>query len=494
MSKKIAPLSLLILILALALAACGQAGAPTAVEQATDAPEPAADATEPADVATEPAAATEPADEPASDKVQIRWFCCLGTGDDPAQVPTEQEVVADFNAAHPDIELVLEIVDYDAARDALSTQIASGNPPDIVGPVGVSGSEAYHGQWLDLTDLIAAHNYDLSQFDQGAVDFYKVGGEGQVGLPFAIFPSALFYQREMFDEAGLEYPPHAYGDPYVMPDGSEVEWTFETLRELALILTVDENGNDATSPDFDATKIVQYGYEPTFQDARAVGSYFGAGTFVAEDGVSAQVPPAWADAYRWLYSGMWEDHFIPTAAVIQTDEFGQGNPFNAGRVAMTLTHLWYTCCLADAGGNWDVAAVPSHNGVTTANFNADTFRIFKTTEHPDEAFQALAYLLGEGSEKLVPIYGAFPAQIDAQDAFFQTKAEEYPQDVDWQVFTDGIAYADNPSFEGYMPNYNEAFDYLVTFLSNLRATEGLDMDTEIAKLETDLRAIFEKQQ
>ncbi len=33
-------------------------------------------------------------------------------------------------------------------------------------------------------------------FDQGAVDFYKVGGEGQVGIPYAIYPSMLYYQKE----------------------------------------------------------------------------------------------------------------------------------------------------------------------------------------------------------------------------------------------------------------------------------------------------------
>ena len=94
----------------------------------------------------------------------------------------------------------------------MSVEIAGGNAPDIVGPVGVSGSEAFHGQWLDLTDLIAENNYDLSQFSQGSVEFYNVGGEGQAGLPFAIYPSMLYYHRDAFDEAGLEYPPHAYGE------------------------------------------------------------------------------------------------------------------------------------------------------------------------------------------------------------------------------------------------------------------------------------------
>ena len=176
----------------------------------------------------DPGSSNPPASEATGEVVEINWFCCLGAGDDPAQVPTEEAVVAAFNESHDDIELVLEIVDYDTAFDVMSTEIAGGNAPDIVGPVGVSGAEAFHGQWLDLTDLIESTGYDTSQFSEGAVDFFNVGGEGQIGLPFASYPSMLFYHRDMFDEAGLEYPPHAYGDPYIL-DGEEVTWDMDTL-------------------------------------------------------------------------------------------------------------------------------------------------------------------------------------------------------------------------------------------------------------------------
>ena len=169
------------------------------------------------------------------------------------------------------------MVTYDAARDTLSTQIASGNGPDIVGPVGVGGAEAFHGQWLDLAPLIEETGYDVAQYDPGAVDFYNTGGEGQIGLPFATYPSMVWYKASLFEEAGLEPPPHAYGDPYVWPDGTEAEWNYDTVRELALLLTVDANGLDATQDGFDPENIVQYGFEPQRDDLRGLGAYFGAG-------------------------------------------------------------------------------------------------------------------------------------------------------------------------------------------------------------------------
>ena len=182
---------------------------------------------------------------PAPGQTEIRWYCCLGGGDAPEQVDVEKKVVEEFNASHPNIHLTFEAVPYAGANDALATEIASGNGPDIVGPVGIGGANAFHGQWLDLAPLIAKNNYDLSGFPQDAVNIYKLD-EGQVGIPFAIYPSVLFYAKSLFDEAGLAYPPHKYGDKYTMPDGSKVDWNYDTIRQIAKILTVDKNGKDAT--------------------------------------------------------------------------------------------------------------------------------------------------------------------------------------------------------------------------------------------------------
>jgi multiple sugar transport system substrate-binding protein len=459
----------LLAILALVLAACGTQGQ----SQAPGGSEPAE---------SEPAAA-----EP----VEINWFCCLGAGDDPAQVPTEEAVVEDFNATHDDIELVLEIVDYDTAFDVMSTEIAGGNAPDIVGPVGVSGAEAFHGQWLDLTDLIESTGYDTSQFAEGSVEFFNVGGEGQIGLPFASYPSMLFYHRDMFDEAGLEYPPHEYGEPYIL-DGEEVPWDMDTLAELARRLTVDEAGNDANSPDFDPETVVQWGYEPQYQDLRAAGSYFGSGSLVAEDGTTAQVPEHWADAWKWLYERIWTDKSTMNLAQRDAPEQGNGNAYNSGKVAMALTHLWYTCCIGDAGDDWDIAAVPEYNGTATSNFNADTFRIWADTEHPEEAFEVLTYLIGDASAELLQVYGGMPAIEADQDAFFEGLDETYTQGVDWQVARDSVAYADNPSFEAWVPNYQEAFERIVAFGDTLRSTEGLDVDAEIEAFVEELQAIYDR--
>lgn len=122
-------------------------------------------------------------------KTQVRWFVGLGTGTNPEQIAAQEQVVADFNGSQSDIELVREVVPCNAAYDTLATQISSGAGPDIVGPVGWGGSAAFYGQWLDMTPYIQDSGFDTSIFDPALVAFYQTE-EGQVGLPFAVFPAA----------------------------------------------------------------------------------------------------------------------------------------------------------------------------------------------------------------------------------------------------------------------------------------------------------------
>ena len=44
------------------------------------------------------------------------------------------------------------------------------------------------------------------------MSLYNVGGEGQVGIPFAVYPSACSTRTDLFEEAGLDEPPHEWGE------------------------------------------------------------------------------------------------------------------------------------------------------------------------------------------------------------------------------------------------------------------------------------------
>ena len=428
----------------------------------------------------------------SSGDVEIRWFCCLGAGNAAEQVEVEQQVVEEFNASHPGIHLTFDVTNFEDAYQVFGTQLNSPDPPDIVGPVGIGGGNAFPNVWLDLTDEIEANNYDLSQFPQNLVDIYQLPEEGQTGIPFAIYPSALFYKKDLFEEAGLNEPPHTYGDPYVMPDGTEVEWNYDTVREIGKILTVDKNGNDATSPDFDPKHIVQWGFEPQRDDMRQTGAYFGPGRLVADDGKTAQIPDAWAAAWHYFYNAMHVDHMTLTGQQFESPDFNCCDyPFFTGNIAMSENYLWSTYGIGDAGDDVDLGTIPAYNGQVTAAFNADTFRILKKSDHPHEAFIAMSYLLNEAAPKLLQTYGGMPAREGERDAFFESLQSGFKQEIDWQVAVDGIQYADVPNFEAPMPNYNEALSVLDQYGSRWQTDPNIDLDADIAKLRDALQDAFD---
>ncbi len=495
MQRGLGRLAVLLSILALSFGAC-------ATPTTSSAPSASAVASTPAE-SGEPGASESP---PAPTQlpvtgsgakpgdVVVRWYCCLGTGDAPEQVEVELKVADDFNTSHPGIHLQFEGYVFEAATDALSVQLGSGSGPDVVGPLGIGGANSFHNQWLDLQPLIDKNQFDMKQFPESTVNLYNVGGEGQVGIPYAIYPSVLFYKASLFKEAGLAEPPHEWNSTYTMPDGSKVPWDFDTVRKLAVLLTVDQNGKDATEEGFDPTKIVQWGFEPQRDDMRQTGAYFGAGSWAAADGKTVQMPEPWVAAWKYLYEGIWKDHWAVTGPQFQNTDFNpSGYPFHTGKVAMSTNYLWSLYGLKDAAKtftDWNMAATPSYNGKTTAAFNADTFRILKTSKNQDAAFEVLKYLLS--NEELLKLYGGMPAVESKQDAFLQTLQADYSQTIDWNVAKQGVNFADVPNFESFTPAYNETFTLIQKFWTKWQATDGLNLDPEIADMKSQMQAIWDK--
>jgi len=423
-------------------------------------------------------------------KTTVNWFVGLGTGGNPEQQPVEDAVVKKFNDSQADIELKIQYVDNKVAADALSTLIAAGNAPDIVGPVGFSGANGFPGAWLDLAPLVAKNKTDMSVFPESLVNIYKEG-DALVGIPFAVFPGLIYYNVDLFDEAGLAYPPAKVGDKYKL-DGKDVEWSWDTLATIAQKLTIDAAGKDATDPAFDATKINQFGFVHQWGTIRSEFSTFGGANVVDPKSGKVVIPENWRAEAQWLHDGVWKTHFIPNETYGASDLL-KPSEFASGKVAMARVMLWYTCCMADLKSKWDLAVPPSYKGQTYAPVDADTFRVTKATKNPDAAFKVLSYLLGDAELDLITAYGAYPARPDLQKASIEAKAKLYPSVKNWDIVPEMLKYSVAPSHESNYPNFNKGQDRFAAFRTLLYGETGKDMDVnkELDKLQADLQAIVD---
>jgi multiple sugar transport system substrate-binding protein len=437
--------------------------------------------------------------------VTIRWFVGLGDGTNPDQIALERQVVNDFNAAHiHNLTLVLEVVPQECAEQTLALQIAAGVAPDIIGPLGWSASNAFRGQWLDIAPYM--DQVDRSLFNPALIQMYATD-EGQVGLPFSVYPSLLIYNPRMFDEAGLNYPPAKYGEKYTMPDGTQVTWDWDAVGRVAKRLTRDRNGKDATEQYFDEENITQFGFTFGYENhPNYYGAFFTADTLVqgTKARYTAVVPESWKSAWQWVYDGMWQYHFIPNGMPPYwlTWNSPAGDPFSSGKVGMTVIPSWYLGLLGDyvrTGNQFQLGALPSYGGEVHARVDAESLRIWKGTAYPDEAFEVLYWVITQGVERLIarsggrtPPFQAMPSISNQQGLYRTAMSTQYRFVKDWDFLTLNLSYPDMPSAEYWMPNFNDAWSRLASFGDLMKNYPNLDLDAEIPALEYDLTQIFNK--
>lgn len=419
---------------------------------------------------------------------KVTWFIGLGTGSNAEQIPVEKDWVSKYNKSQTQACVVLQVV-YNTgtnAYDALKAMMAAGNAPDIVGPVGKMGRATFQGSWADIAPLAKDAGFDLTKYDQALLDFTKDEGV-LVGIPFALFPSFIYYNKALFDEAKLPYPPHKVGDLY-----QGKPWDLAALSALAQKLTVDKAGNDATSAKFDTKNTKQFGFFEQWTDARGVAAFFGGGLpYDPNDMKTAVFPDNWKQAWKWYYDGIWNKRFMPTADYYNSDLLGQGNTFGTGNVAMVWTHTWYTCCFDMQKLKWDIAVVPQINGKTVAKLHGDTFAITKASKNQKVAFQVLSKMVTDTD--LMAFYGGMPAMEKDQPAFFTAfDKKTAPNKIDWAVAKEMLKYPDLPNHESWLPNMIKANDLFTAFRNKMDQTPGLDMDAEIAKFQIDLSSVFKQ--
>ena len=445
-------------------------------------------------------ASAEPTPTPTCPQYKkIRWFVGLGIGtEEKEQIPAQDELVAIFNALperkNDCIRLLLEYVDNNHAAQVLTEHLENETAPDLIGPVGVAGRSSFTNHFLDLKTIDAYKNFDLKDFDPALIDFYNIQGQGQIGLPFAIFPSFIYVNADLFNKNGVLLPPKKYGDSYTDWNGETSPWNIDTLRKVAMRLTIDENQYNAYDhPDlFNPTEIVQFGYGNYGSgDIRGEFSLFGSGSFVDDQG-KATIPDKWRAAAHWYHEAMWKDWFYPNGQYSDTPLLDNGNWFNSGKIAMVQSHLWYLCCFNELEAHWNIAVAPiAPDGNITAKVHADTFAILKGTRHQDEAFIVLSYLLSErGMEYLTSVYGGMPTRLSLMDNYFRKlKEEKYPsEDIDWNVVKLSLRYPDKPHHEeGFPGDKNPEIKVaLEQFKQELTNNPDFDVDQGLETLKIEL--------
>ncbi|HEY5487964.1 MAG TPA: hypothetical protein VIK06_09965 [Candidatus Limnocylindrales bacterium] len=431
-------------------------------------------------------------------KTTVVWFIGLGAGSQPNQLKVETDFVNRYNATnHDGIDLQMQIISNGSGT--LKEQIDSGKGPDLFGPVGIQGRAGLEQYVLGLNDLIAENHTDLSAYPPALLATFKNAAGQYEGLPYDEYPAFIFYNKDLFKAAGLPDLPTQVGQKYMGQD-----WTWDELATIAKQLTVDVNYRKSTDAGFSPSQIRTYGFDAQWvNDLRRFATPWGAGSYVAADGKTAQIPPVWEQAWKWYYDAMWTSHFAPTDAQRSAADMGNGTTVATGRVAMELTWAWAISSFGastDSGrpaskyAHWDMGILPSNDGVTTDPIDTDSFFIGNYSKNPDAAYKAMLAIMADPS--LMAVYGGLPVDPSLQAVYFEAAqaavdAQFVDNPVTWSVLTEMAKYAASPTHQDPFPNYVKGSTDDQAFYTELQSKGGLNLDTEIARFKATLQADFD---
>lgn len=345
----------------------------------------------------------------------------------PAELEVWNKIIANFEADNPNIKVNVEVSDWDSYWEKLKTQLAANTPPDVFAmdaPLFLDYQS--RGVLANLQPFIDKNPDMLKDVYPQTLEAYKTA-DGYYGLPRDFQTIVLFYNKDMFDKAGVAYPTK--------------DWTWDDLRAAAKKLTLDTDGDG---------KIDQYGFyfdqwdmEPGWSEA----IWSQGGDIVSADHTKTLIgEPAARKGWQTLYDMVFVDKSSPDANTI--GQYG-ADLFQAKVAAMTPIGHWAVPDYNTAGFNYDVVPMPAGDAGHATSVNSAGFVVANASKNQEAAFEFIKYVISEkGQTRLAELGFAIPVlkTVAQSPTFLQQKGSTLNQ----QVFLDSLAFAHmKPVFKGY---------------------------------------------
>lgn len=343
----------------------------------------------------------------AQDAVTIRYVLW-----DTNQLPPYEECAAVFMEQNPNIVVAIEQLGWDDYWTAISTGFISGDAPDVfTNHLAKYPEFVALEQLVDIQPLVERDGVATDIYYPGLADLWTRDG-ARFGLPKDWDTVAVVYNVALLEAAGI--------DPAVMDtwtwnpeDGGEFE---QVIAQLSL----DANGNNGLSPDFDSSNVAQYG----FTSAGMGGAYgqtewsmFSASNgFTFNNGVWGDEyyydDPSLAATIQWMVDLWLVKGFAPRLE--EQTSLGRTALFQAGNVGMVIDGSWMIGTYL--ASDFDVAfgRLPAGPEGRKSMFNGLADSIWVGSEHVDESWEWVKFLGSSECQTIVGQSGVvFPAIPDA---------------------------------------------------------------------------------
>jgi len=352
------------------------------------------------------------ASSPAQEMVTLR-YTTVGWGGFLSEPWTE--AVQQFNDSQAQVQVAYE-------------DIAEGYEKVMAQAAGAVGADTYcfetkqmysfasRNFFIPLDDFVAKSQI-VKEDAYFQDDWNEMFWNGKMYLaPFDNSPAMLWYNVDLFDEAGVSYPPTQFDDP---------NWTWETFLETTQKLTKGE-GAERT---FGWVGERGWPYQLNW-------IWSNGGDLLNESKTECVIDmPETIEALQWSADLILQHKVWPMAD--QVIQGGNSAMFFGKRGAIAQKGTWWALDLkAQEGLNWNVAPQPMGEAGTFVRNPLDAWGIWSGTKHPQESWAFLEFMSQPEPLSLLVSAGLSVSRKEVllSDVFLK----QAPQQVNWQLFIDAL--------------------------------------------------------
>jgi len=269
-----------------------------------------------------------------------------------------------FEEQNPDIKIKIETVGFGDYFTKLMTLIAGNNPPDAF-ELNYENFYTYakKGVLLDLAQPMEKVGFDESNINEMALKAFQADGK-QYGLPFSFSNVILIYNKDLFDQAGAQYP--------------TLDWTWQDELEAAKKI------RELDPMTFGIYQPIQF-WE-FYKTVRQNG-----GSLLNDDKTEFTLNRKEnIETLQFMVDRVQKYNVMPNDA--QLAGMGDWDLFISGRLGMVVTGIWaLPTFIKDCDFNWDIQVEPGNIAKST-HFFSNGVVISKDAKNKEEAFKWINFL------------------------------------------------------------------------------------------------------
>jgi multiple sugar transport system substrate-binding protein len=302
-------------------------------------------------------------------------------------------IVTAFEETNPGITVEVETAPFADYFTLLQADVVGGDAPDVF-ELNYENFVTYaaNDTLLDVSSYVSAD----APFYPRALEAFTYEGQ-QLALPATFSTVLLFYNADLFDQAGVAYP--------------TAEWTWDDARAAAeAIRALGDDTWGLYSP-------VQF-----WEFYKKAAQHGECSFFNAEMTESTINSSACVETLETMVSFM-NDGLMPTAADLSG--VSDGELFSSGRLGMLVTGIWMFGAFAEAPFNWDVQIEPALNQ-HAHHFFANGVAVSATTANPEAAAAWAQFLASSETAANVRVEAGWELPALNEPAYFEDYLAQTP--------------------------------------------------------------------